>query len=149
MHIFFTVVAFLGNVLYLNNSVVTLSDIGEDWEALFCYTNLTTCCRSYDNFYNGAIGNWWFPNGTRVGSKNCKLTSNKFSRTRSIRTVILHHEINANGPFGIFTCQILDSDYILQQLYFGIYNETSGECHECILLLKSDDRPSHFPNSIN
>ena len=134
MHIFCTVVAYLGNILYLNNSVVTLSDIGEHWEALFCYTNLTTCCRDYDTSSNGAIGNWWFPNGARVGSKYCELTSNKFSRTRSIRTVILHREINAIGPFGIFTCQILDSDYILQQLYLGIYNETSGECHECILL---------------
>ena len=47
---------YLGYVAYLNNSVVNLSDIGLDNNALFCYTNLTTCCKGSDNPSGGADG---------------------------------------------------------------------------------------------
>ena len=53
-------------VAYQNNSLVTLQDIGEWGDALFCVTDSTACCRSGVNM--PAIGNWYFPNGTRMPS---------------------------------------------------------------------------------
>ena len=43
----------LRNTTYQNNSVVTLEDIGEGDNALFCMTNLTACCHGDNN----ALGN--------------------------------------------------------------------------------------------
>ena len=55
---------------YQNNSNVTLEDIGEGYDALLCITTQTACCRPPYTGEMGqrAIGNWFFPNGTRVPS---------------------------------------------------------------------------------
>ena len=39
----------LNGVLYGNNSIVTLDEIGEDSAALFCLTNKIDCCRASDS----------------------------------------------------------------------------------------------------
>ena len=46
----------LRNTTYQNNSVVTLEDIGEGDNALFCMTNLTVCYHG-DNNGRSALGN--------------------------------------------------------------------------------------------
>ena len=58
----------LESTTYQNNNIVTLEEIGEgDDNALLCMTNLTTCCQSSGTGEMGnAIGNWYFPNGSRV-----------------------------------------------------------------------------------
>ena len=53
--------AVLRNTTYQNNSNVILEDIGEGDNALLC---ITTCCHLSDNGF--VLGNWFFPNGTRV-----------------------------------------------------------------------------------
>ena len=55
---------------YQNNSVVTLEEIGEVDDALFCVTDLTACCLPPYTSEMGPVfvGNWYFPNGTRVSS---------------------------------------------------------------------------------
>ena len=61
----------LNGVTYQNNSVVTLEDIGERDDALLCMTNLTACCRPSHTGENVfVLGNWFFPNGTRVPSNS-------------------------------------------------------------------------------
>ena len=58
----------LNGTTYQNNSLVTLEDIGERDNALLCVTDITACCRSpfTDSIGQSALGNWWFPNGTKV-----------------------------------------------------------------------------------
>ena len=60
----------LNGTTYQNNSLVTLEDIDEGDGALLCVTDLTACChRPYtDSIGVSAVGNWFFPNGTRVPS---------------------------------------------------------------------------------
>ena len=41
---------------------MTVDDIAEDDRALLCYTNNVECCK------NGQQGEWYFPNGTTVGT---------------------------------------------------------------------------------
>ena len=57
----------LRNTTYQNNSIVTLEDISKgDDDALLCKTNYSACCG-----HSGmmpALGNWYFPNGSRVPS---------------------------------------------------------------------------------
>ena len=106
--------------------MVNLSDIGLDNNALFCYTNLTTCCRGIDNPSGGADGAWRFPNNIVVGSKTGS-SSSVFSRNRAERAILLHRGNSALGPSGIFTCEIPDGSSKDQNVYFGIYNEATGK----------------------
>ena len=54
---------------YQNNSIVTLEDIGEGGDdTLVCITNYSACCRPHTGKMEPTLGNWFFPNGTRVPS---------------------------------------------------------------------------------
>ena len=122
----FAVFGYLGNVSYSNNSVVNLNDTGLNDNALFCYTNLSTCCRGDDNPNGGSQGSWMFPEGNAVGRLSLA-NNNEFSRNRSERAVVLHRGMSASRSTGIFTCVIPDSNNVRQQVYFGIYNIDEGK----------------------
>ena len=49
----------LNGTTYQNNSLVTLEDIGEDDDALYCMSNLTACSKPTNN--TSGLGNWFFP----------------------------------------------------------------------------------------
>ena len=66
----------LKNTTYQNNSLVALEDIGEGDDALLCITELTACCQPpYTGEMEPDIGNWFFPNGTRVPDEHVNVTS--------------------------------------------------------------------------
>ena len=104
-----------------------MEDIGgSDSTALLCVTNLTTCCRSSDTGH--VIGNWFFPNGTRVPSKFVNMTSNlqwAFYRTRRQMVVLLHRR--RGGVTGNYRCEISDAMNVTQNLYVGVYTKNTGE----------------------
>ena len=76
----------LRNVTYQNNSIVTLEDIGTGDDALLCRINLTACCQPPYAGTGSAIGNWFFPNGSRVPSAGAQWD---FHRTRDQIVVAL------------------------------------------------------------
>ena len=99
---------------------MTLEDIGDNNTALLCITNLTACCQCP---YNGsAIGNWFFPNRTRVPSGGNQWD---FYRSRNQRVVLLHRK--RSGVAGIYQCKIPDSVNVIQSIYIGVYNTSTGE----------------------
>ena len=105
--------------IYQNNSNVTLEDIGEDGDSsLLCMTNQTACCRPpyTDAIEQQAIGNWYFPNGTRVPSSG-QLWG--FHRTRGHLKVLLHRR--RGGVEGVYSCKILDALNVTQTIYIGVY----------------------------
>ena len=111
----------LRNTTYQNNSLVTLEDIGENGDALLCITDLTACCQSTGE--NGSrIGDWFFPNGTKVPSSGAR--SNLY-RTRKNISVLLNRR--SGGEDGIYRCEIPDSTNANQTIYIGVYNTTTGE----------------------
>ena len=113
----------LRDTTYQNNSNVTLEDIGEDDTALFCITNFTACCKPPYTGENGsAIGNWVFPNGTRVPSSG---TNGDIYRTRGQMVVYLNRR--RSGVAGIYRCEIPDSINVTQTLYIGVYTTSSGK----------------------
>jgi len=98
---------------YINNSVVTITEIGNDSAALLCTTILSYCC------YSGT--NWWFfPNGSEV----MRDESLPYYRTRARNpgTILLHRNPEGNTT-GIFRCDIPDVSYVLQSLYVDIVLE--------------------------
>ena len=114
----------LRNTPYQNNSLVILEDIGEDEHALLCTTKLTVCCRPP---YTGEIimGNWYFPNGTRVPSEVVNSTSGlqwDFYHTRGHSTILMHRK--RGGVTGIYRCEIPDALGVVQTIYI---EATTGE----------------------
>ena len=108
----------LNGTTYQNNSLVTLEDIGENDSALLCVTNFTACCRA------PYIGNWYFPNGTRVPSSGRQW---EFHRTRGQMVVFMHRR--RGGVAGIYHCEIPVLTNVTQTIYIGVYttNTSTGE----------------------
>ena len=119
MLFFFAGIGFLLNgVVYNNNSIVTLNEIGEDSAALFCLTNKTDCCGSLDTPEGiVVIGHWYFPNGSSV--KNT-ISGDNMYRDRGSSFVRLQRRNNAQTT-GVFRCEVPDASGTNQQLYVGVY----------------------------
>ena len=117
----------LRNTTYQNNSLVTLEDIGEDDDALLCITDLTACCRPpYTGEMGPDIGNWFFPNGTRVPNGDDNITSGllwDFYRTSSHSMILLNRR--RGGVNGIYRCEIPDALGVTQTIYI---ETTTGKC---------------------
>ena len=113
----------LRGTTYQNNSCVTLEDIGEGDDALLCITYLTA-----SDFTGTSLGNWFFPNGTRVPGRIVTHTSGEqwdFYRTRG--EMVVHLNRIRGGEEGIYRCEIPDSLNVLRAIYIGVYNTSSGE----------------------
>ena len=105
---------------------MTLEDIGTVDNALLCITHQTACCRSSDTGGNGSVlGNWFFPNGTRVPSKTASGEEWDFYRDRGQMVVRLHRK--RGGEEGIYRCMIPDAMNVIQTRYIGVYSESTGE----------------------
>ena len=99
---------------------MTLGDIDEGDDALVCITNLTACCRPP---YTGrALGNWYFPNGTRMPSSG---NQRDFHRTRGQMAVLMHRR--RGGEDGIYHCVIPVTMSIDHTVYIGVYTASTGE----------------------
>ena len=91
-----------------------LEDIGENDDALLCKTN------QIDEM--SPIGNWFFPNETRVPSEG---VSWDFYRNRGQMVVRLHRR--RGGKEGIYRCEIPDAMNVIQTIYIGVYSASTGE----------------------
>ena len=108
---------------YQNNSIVILEDIGEHDDALLCVTNLTACCRPSGSGGNGSVlGNWFFPNGTRVPS-----LGNQWNFYRTRGHMVVRMQRRRGGEEGIYRCEIPDTFGLIQTLYIGVYSASTGE----------------------
>ena len=107
-----------------NNSLVTAEEIGEGDDALRCMTDNTSCCRPpyTESLGQQALGNWFFPNGTRVPSSGDEWD---FHRTRGHMVVLLHRR--RGGEDGVYHCIVPDKDGNDQSTYIGVYTEGEGE----------------------
>ena len=99
---------------------MTLEDIGEGDGALLCMTDLTTCCRPP---YSNTLGNWFFPNGTRVPSSGQEWD---FHRTTGQSVKLLHRR--RGGEDGIYRCVIPDVMNVTKTITIGVYSADTGEC---------------------
>ena len=129
----------LRGTTYQNNSLVTLEDIqfGDDNNPLLCLTDLTTCCRGSDTNGMGALGDWFFPNGTAVPNMIIGFVGGgmsgipiiwDFYRNRGPSVVrMLRRE---GGVDGIYRCEIpvsLGPPIVYQNIYIGVYTASTGE----------------------
>ena len=113
---------------------MTLDDIGESSDALLCLTDQPTCCRRpYTNpIERLALGNWWFPNGTRVPSSSVHWD---FHRTRGQRAVFLQRK--RGGVVGVYHCVIPDRMNVNQNVYIGVYTASTGKQYKGKVIVQS------------
>ena len=100
---------------------MTLEDIDKSDAALLCITNQTVCCSDH---YTGnrTLGNWFFPNGTRVCSVGEQWD---IYRTRGQMVVRLNRR--RGGEEGIYHCVIPDAMNVTKNIYIGVYSASNGE----------------------
>ena len=118
----------LTGTTYQNNSIVMLEDIGEGDYALTCVTDQTACCRKpYTNALGSAMGNWFFPNGTRVPSSIVNTSKEQWDiySARGWMVVGLHRR--EGGEDGVYCCVIPDAMNVIQTIYIGVYTASTGE----------------------
>ena len=116
-------VVFNGQIIP-NHGFVLLDNVGEGSEGLLCLTDLPACCRPpyTDPIGRPALGNWYFPNGTRVVSSGNQWD---FHRTRGQIVVLLHRR--RGGATGIYHCNVTGQNKDLITLYVGVYTANTGE----------------------
>ena len=111
-----------------------LEDIGEDDDdALLCITNYTACCRP--PYTENTVGNWFFPNGSRVPSDRMQ----DISRSRGQMVVSMYRR--RGGVEGIYCCEIPDAMNVIRTIYIGVYSASTGEwsilfCMQFYVVLK-------------
>ena len=101
----------LNGTIHLPGDSVLVSDIGpqpdnrnDPGSTLVCVTTNvnTACCRTNDNNAMGAVGDWYYPNSTKVprsGSKVFELC--RIGYTHQVR---LARSPGSTPPPGVYTC---------------------------------------------
>ena len=102
---------------------MTLEDIGEGGNGLFCVTDQPACCQPpfTDPMGSVAIGNWYFPNGSGVPSSGSQWD---FRRVRGQMVIGLYRRIG--GVDGIYRCVIPDGAGVDQIITIGVYTADTG-----------------------
>ena len=103
-----------------------LSDIGVgsntlgdgDSMGLRCLTDSTQCCRRSDNPSTGALGEWYFPDGTLV--RDGLVASRSIFRNRGPSVVRLNRRNNAQSPTGVYRCEIPDASGTTESIFVGV-----------------------------
>ena len=117
----------LKGVVYANNSVIPITEIGEtdtsmpdSNNGLQCITDRMPCCQSIANRF----GQWQFPNKTNVGISGT--TAASFYRNRGDDGTVNLNRVDdsVTMPTGQFCCIVRDATDIDQTVCANI-----GECY--------------------
>ena len=95
--------------MYSNNSVLSLTDIGEGPSALLCKTNLSNCCKNVPFRF----GQFYYPDGEKVPIRS---GGSGFYRDRGDQEIRLNRRDGITSPVGKFRCEIPDADGVSQNL---------------------------------
>ena len=91
-----------------------VDDIDDGNDALLCHTNKTNCCGEPPN----RTGEWYFPNGTKVGIEEA--TQDEFYRDRASQVVRLNRRQGTFTERGLFQCEVPDSNNNSQSVSVNI-----------------------------
>lgn len=104
----------LNGVVIANNSYVSASDVGEGESAVLCHTNNIHCCTGPFR-----AGEWYLPDGTRVGILGNRQNPDFFYRNRGEGVVRLNQVGNPTTR-GHFYCEVPDTNGVIQTLHLYI-----------------------------
>ena len=95
-----------------------------DAHALLCHTDKSDCCHTVQTLHGDRpLGDWHFPNGTRVDSFTLSLNHGHdgryFARNRDLSVIRLYIS-GTPVERGRFRCEIPDANDVTQTLYANI-----------------------------
>ena len=108
---------FLNGRFFSNNSIILLSDIGENSNALYCLTNRRECCLT--------DGTWISPIGLNISESFSNIS---FYFTRGFSSLLLNRRSRAVVPTGVYTCLIPDAESVVRYAFIVIF-QIYGESH--------------------
>ena len=99
--------------------MVSLTDVGEGNDALFCLTDKLDCC--VGEVDGVSAGEWYLPGqtGPVVGS-DVSDGSEDFTRSRRSSAVLLNYRSSAVEPTGLYRCVVPDRSGVDRELYIGV-----------------------------
>lgn len=107
----------LHGVVIANNSYVNVNHIGdEDRDALLCHTDKLNCCTNMIG--QQRAGEWYYPNGTRVGTVGYNIYTGHtsyFFRSRGTQTVLLRRK-SYPSETGKFCCEVPNAYDFIQSI---------------------------------
>ena len=131
----FPYVLFMGQTL-ANHSYVDITQVGTGSAAVYCRTDLTTCCSGGQGVHRG---DWYFPNGDRLPFPD---VSPPIFESRQAQRVELRRINNTNEPTGIYRCDIPTDAVnhatdisVRASVYVGLYPSDGGELLCGVMLL--------------
>lgn len=107
--------------IYINNSMIPISEIGEGEDALLCFTDLRECCRSNQTLNKKVLGDWLYPNGSGVGTLK-SYPDEGFYKNRNHSVVRLHRGENITMPTGQFCCKVPDATHQMVTVCINVNN---------------------------
>ena len=121
----FPYVSFMGQTL-ADHSYVDISQVGTGSAGVLCHTDLQTCCSGTQGPHRG---DWYFPNGDALQFSS---SGEDIFQNRGNQIVELRRRNNANGPTGIYHCDIetvaaVNGNGIRETVYMGLYNSDEGK----------------------
>ena len=99
--------------VYLNNSALSLTDIGEGTSALYCRTDMEECCATEPNRF----GHFYYPNGVQVPIAN---RQHGFYRNRGNQIIRLNRREGITSPTGTYQCEIPNADDETVKIYITL-----------------------------
>ena len=106
---------------------MTVTNIGENSNALLCVTNTSDCCIRLRS------GEWYFPNNeSAVGTQG---ENGEFYRNRGRSVIRLNRRSSVTSPTGVFRCVIpISSDsHMNESVHIGVYEAGDGNSFTIIL----------------
>ena len=137
MHIFCLLGVYLSlnGVIYANNSLISITEIGESnsytsphqSNEVQCITDRMPCCRRFH------LGEWFFPNGEVVPPQGAAVS---FYRNRDEYGSVNLNRFNSGviRPTGLFCCVVPDATNVSQMLCINI-SKLSGISEPAFALL--------------
>ena len=125
----FPYISFMGQTL-ADHSYVDISQVGTGSNAVYCHTDLPTCCSGAQGSHRG---DWYFPNGIRLAIPGAPNAGNIFE-ARTDRRVDIRRTNNAMEPTGIYRCDIptnaahhATDNSVRVSVYVGLYPSDAGK----------------------
>ena len=119
----FPYISFMDQTL-ADHSYVDISQVGTGDDSVQCHTDLVTCCSGAQGSHRG---DWYFPDGDRLPFPG----SGDIVETRLAQRIDMRRTNNANGPTGIYRCDIetnaVHDNGMRETVYVGLYTSDGGK----------------------
>lgn len=103
----------LNGKIYLNNTAVSMSEIGEGNKALHCKTDKEECCGTVPNRF----GEFYYPNGVQIPIAR---QQHGLYRDRGEQIVRLNRREGIISPMGTYRCEIPNADGKIVKIYITL-----------------------------